>query len=75
MAKQRCIYNFDKDLRCAADSSCEEGYNSNITMEELCIAIGSAKNNSSGLDEVTAMLLRSLPDNMIVELLYIINEL
>ena len=44
-------------------------------MEELRIAIGSAKNNSPGLDEVTAMLLRSLPDNMIVELLYIINEL
>ena len=42
LAKQRCIYNFDKDLRCAVESGREEGYNSNITMEELRFAFGSA---------------------------------
>ena len=43
-------------------------------MGELQYALDKAKNNSPGIDEVTAVLLRNLPDNMIVDLLYIINE-
>ena len=72
--KQISIYDLKKDLQQACDKGEDEGYNQNITLEELLFAIRSAKNSSPGLDQVTAILIKNLPDNMILELLDIINE-
>ena len=72
--KHAILCNFNKEYEQACDRGQDQSYNGDITMEELVFAINTAKNKASGLDDVTAVLLKNLPMNMISQLLNIMNE-
>ena len=72
--KHTDLLDFGREYRQACSKGYDLAYNREISMDELQYAVEIAKSKSPGIDEITAVLLKNLPVNMMNELLSIINE-
>ena len=52
----------------------EDDYNKDVTFNEVKYALSSSQDKSPGIDDIPNSLLRSLPDSVLIELVYLFNQ-
>ena len=65
--------DFESKLKLAS-TKIETQYNNQITLQELEYALATCKNRSPGIDDIPNILLKNLPQNILLEILSLFNQ-